>query len=61
MAISSYKKNGVELFRASVQARGSVDSTLRLQRSKKNIPTLKEALRIEKKLLNCGARIRRLQ
>ncbi len=51
MAVSSYKKNGVELFRASVQARGSVDPTLRLQRSKKNIPTLKEALRVEKKLL----------
>lgn len=51
MAISSYKKNGVELFRASVQARGKVDSNLRLQRSKKNIATLKEALKIEKKLL----------
>lgn len=51
MAISNYKKNGVELFRASVQARGKNDPTLRLQRSKKNIPTFKEAQKVEKKLL----------
>ena len=51
MAVNSYKKNGVELFCVSVQARGKLSQTLRLQRSKKNIPTLKEALRAEKKLL----------
>ncbi len=51
MAVNSYKKNGVELFCVSVQARGKVSPTLRLQRSRKNIPTLKEALKVEKKLL----------
>ncbi len=51
MAINSYNKNEVEFFRVSVQARGRLIRTLRLQRSKKNIPTLKEALRVEKKLL----------
>ena len=51
MAVNSYNKNGVQLFRASVEARGKVSLTLRLQRSRKNIPTLKEALRVEKKLL----------
>ena len=51
MAVNSYKKNGVELFRVSVQARGKLSPNLRLQRSKKNIPTKKEALREEKRLL----------
>ena len=35
MAVNSYKKNGVERFRVSVEARGKVSPTLRLQRSKK--------------------------
>lgn len=51
MALGSYKKNGVKLFRVSVEAYGKVSPDLRLQRSKKNIPTEKEALREEKRLL----------
>ncbi len=51
MAINIYNKNEVEFFRVSVEARGKASPTLRLQRSRKNIPTLKEALRVEKKLL----------
>ena len=51
MAVNSYKKNGVEFFRVYVEARGKVSPTLRRQKSKKNIPTLKEALREEKRLL----------
>ena len=51
MAVNSYKRNGVEFFRASVEARGKVNPIIRLQRSRKNIPTLKEALKVEKKLL----------
>ncbi len=50
MAISSYKKNEVKFFRVHVEARGKASPTLRLQRSRKNIPTLKEALKLEKKL-----------
>ena len=51
MAVNSYKKNGGELFRVSIEARGKVSPSLRLQRSKKNISTLKEALKEEKRLL----------
>lgn len=51
MAISSYSKNGVQLFRVCVQARGKNDYSLRLQKSKNNISTIQDARREEKKLL----------
>ena len=51
MAISSYKKNEVKFFRVHVEARGKVSSNLRLQRSRKNIPTLREALSLKKSSL----------
>ena len=51
MGWNSYMRNGTKTFRISVQARGRLNPDLRLQRSKKNIPTLKEALRKEIKLL----------
>jgi integrase len=50
MAISTYKKNGREFFRVYVQARGKDDTSLRLQRKRNNIETLREAQKIEKKL-----------
>ena len=51
MAIASYSKNGVQLFRVYVQARGKNDFSLRLQKSKQGIATLQEARKEEKKLL----------
>lgn len=51
MAIVSYSRNGIHLFRVYVQARGKNDFSLRVQRSKQGIMTLQEARKEEKKLL----------
>lgn len=50
MAISTYKKDGQDYFKVYVQARGKEDTSLRLQRKRTQIETLKEAQKIEKKL-----------
>ena len=50
MAISTYKKNGKEFYRVYVQARGKECSSLRLQRKRTNIVSLREAQKLEKNL-----------
>lgn len=55
MAISNYEKNGRQLFRVYIQAQGKQDRSLRIQRTKFNIETLKDARREEKKLIKAVA------
>ena len=50
MAISTYKKNGKEFYSVYVQARGKEDTSLRLQRKRKNIISFREAQKLEKTL-----------
>ena len=56
MGFKDYKENGVELFRAFVDVRGTTNKRIRVQKSKKGISTLKETLRVEKKLLQEATR-----
>lgn len=50
MAITSYEKDAVTLYRAYIQARSSKDSSIRVQRSKAGLKSIAEARREEKKL-----------
>lgn len=51
MAILTYDKNGKQFFRVYVQGRGKVDTSIRVQKNKFGIDTLKDARREEKKLI----------
>ena len=51
MAILTYEKNGKQLFRVYVQGRGKVDTSIRVQKNKFNIETLKDACKEEKRLI----------
>ncbi len=50
MAISTYKENGREFYQVYVQSRGKEDTSLRLQRKRKNIVSFREAQKLEKNL-----------
>ncbi len=52
MAILNYSKDGKQLYRVYVQARGKVDTSLRVQKNKFNLESFKEAQKEEKKLIN---------
>lgn len=51
MAIFTYKKNGKQLYRVYVQGLSKVDRSIRIQKNKFNLETLKEAQREEKQLI----------
>ena len=50
MAISTYKENDREFYCVYVQTRGKEDTSLRLQRKRKNIVSFREAQKLEKTL-----------
>ncbi|MCK5074653.1 MAG: site-specific integrase [Bacteriovoracaceae bacterium] len=51
MAIIPYSKNGKRLYKVYIQSLGKIDKSLRIQRSKFNLETLKDARKEEKKLI----------
>jgi len=51
MAILTYEKQGKQLFRVYVQGRGKEDTSIRVQKNKFGLETLKDARREEKKLI----------
>lgn len=62
MAIREKEVDGKKVYEVSMGIRSKVRSTIKVQRLKKNIPTLREAQQIEKEMIReCSAEVARLE
>lgn len=62
MAIREKTNNGVKVFEVSLGLRSKIKPEVRVQKLRKNIPTLKEAMQIEKQLIReCSAELARAE